>query len=132
VNEQKPPLRTRTWLAIFALLLIFCLGAWFLLPRTAGSLVGVYENGALVRTLDPAAYTEPYEIVLTGWGRSVVRVEAGSIYMYASDCPDQLCVLHGPLDGGLPIICVPNRVAIRYLSEQDKGYDAVSGTRAAD
>lgn len=133
MNGQKPPLSTRAWIAIFAVLLACCAAAWFLLvPRSAGSLVGVYENGKLVRKVDLAAHAEPYEIVLTGWGNSVVRVEAGAIYMYASDCPDQLCVAHGSLNDGLPIVCVPNRVVIRYLAETDKGYDAVSGARAAD
>lgn len=120
-------MKTRAWIALFAaLLLISGAAAWYLSRgRAADSLVGVYQDGKLVQSVDLALAAEPYDIVLTDG--CVVRVEGGEIRMLSSDCPDQICVAQGTLKGNLPIVCVPNRVVIRYLSKADAGYDAVSG-----
>lgn len=132
-TSKAKPLKTRVWVIVFALLLLGSAAAWRLVAaRPAGSLVGVYEDGRLVRTVDLAAVGEPYEIVLTARGHCVLSVGEGSIYMRSSDCPDQICVLHGPLTNGLPIVCMPNRVMIRYLFGADEGYDAISGAPAMD
>ena len=120
-------MKTRAWIALFAaLLLVSCAAAWYVSHRRpADSLVGVRQDGRLVRCVDLALAAEPYDIALADG--CVVRVEAGEIRMLSSDCPDQICVAQGALTGNLPIVCVPNRVVIRYLSEPDAGYDAVSG-----
>ena len=49
--------------------------------------------------------------------------------MKEADCPDQICVEHGPLrPGGTPIVCLPNRLSIQWI-ERDAAVDAVSGGR---
>lgn len=120
-------MRTRAWIALFAALLLTSgAAAWYIArERPADTLVGIYQDGRLVRTVDLALTAEPYDIALTNG--CVVRVEAGEIRMLSSGCPDGICVAQGPLAGNLPIVCVPKRVVIRYLSEADAGYDAVSG-----
>jgi hypothetical protein len=127
-------MKTRSWIIIIAVvLLLSSAAAWYIAQaRPNDALVGVYQNGQLVRTVDLSAVTQPYDIVLTGTGTCVVRVERGTIYMLSSTCPDQLCVKHGPLGNGLPIVCLPNKVVIRWLSETDKGYDAMTGAILTD
>lgn len=127
-------MKTRSWIIIIAAaLLLSSAAAWYIAQaRPNDALVGVYQNGQLVRTVDLSAVTQPYDFVLTGTGTCVVHVEDGTIYMLSSTCPDQLCVKHGSLGNGLPIVCLPNKVVIRWLSETDKGYDAMTGAVLAD
>ncbi|MEL7609331.1 MAG: NusG domain II-containing protein [Bacillota bacterium] len=121
-------MKTRYWILLFLAVLLLCAAAAWHIENTKPSeaLAGVYQNGRLVRTVDLSAVTEPYDIVLTEAGSCDVRVEPGKIYILSSTCPDQLCVKHGPLGGGLPVACLPNKVVIRWLSETDKGYDAMT------
>ena len=64
-------MKTRAWIFIFAaLLLVSGAAAWYVSrERAADSLVGVYQDGRLVRTVDLASAAEPYDIVLTGAGK---------------------------------------------------------------
>lgn len=115
-------MRTKHWILIFAALAA-SLSAWCLLRPGQTGLVGIYRDGVLIETVDPA---QSRRIEL---GSAVAIVEDGKIRMETSDCPDQICVEHGPLrPGGTPIVCLPNRLSIQWLQEQG-GIDAVSGGR---
>ena len=55
-------------------------------------------------------------------------IPGGEIRVTKADCPDQLCVLHGPLaERGGPIVCLPNHLSVQWL-HGSSGVDAVSGT----
>ena len=58
-----------------------------------------------------------------------IRIQDRTVRMTEADCPDQICVEHGPLrPGGTPIVCLPNRLSIQWI-ERDAAVDAVSGGR---
>ena len=62
-------------------------------------------------------------------GGATAAVQDGEIYMESAECPDQICVEHGPLrPGGTPIVCLPNRLSIQWI-ERDAAVDAVSRGR---
>lgn len=119
-------MKTRSWILLFAALALL-LGALCLLHPKKSGLVGIYRDGALIETVD---LTKDRTIRLDGAaGGAVAAVKDGEIYMESADCPDQVCVRHGPLRaGGTPIVCLPNRLSIQWL-EQDAAVDAVSGRR---
>jgi hypothetical protein len=123
--------KTRTWILIFSGLLLVSLAAWLLLPKLAdkSSTVGVYQDGKLLRTIDLSKVTETSTFSVTGAaGTNVVEASPGSIRVIEAGCPDKICVKHGPLKtGGRPIICLPNRLVIKWLESQDAPYDAVAG-----
>jgi len=121
-------MKTRSWIILFTIVLVLsAAAAWYVAQRQpTGSWAGVYQNGRLVCTVDLSAVTQPYDIVLNEVGTCVVHIEAGKIYILSSTCRDQLCVKHGPLGDGLPVVCLPNKVIIRWLAEADKGYDAMT------
>lgn len=122
-------MKTRGWILFFAALLIVSAAAAWRIGASGSkeTLAGIYQDGKLVKTVDLAAVAEPYTIELTGVGTTLVRVEPGTIYIQSSSCPDQLCVKHGPLSGSLPVVCLPNKAELRWLTQTDKGYDAISG-----
>ena len=125
-------MKTRTWILIFAGLLAVCLAAWLLLPGllSKGSAVGIYQDGKLLKTVDLSAVTGTTTFTVTGdAGENVIEISPGSICVRSADCPDQTCVKHGPLQsGGTPIICLPNRLVIKWLDDTDTEYDAMTGT----
>ena len=114
---------------IFVGLLAVCLAAWLLLPGllSKGSAVGIYQDGKLLKTVDLSAVTGTTTFTVTGnAGENVIEISPGSICVRSAGCPDQTCVKHGPLKtGGTPIICLPNRLVIKWLDDTDTEYDAM-------
>ena len=92
---------------------------------------------AIVRTMmdnQEEKIARPLEISLKAMLQAAIEqfpsaVQDGEIYMESAECPDQICVEHGPLrPGGTPIVCLPNRLSIQWI-ERDAAVDAVSGGR---
>ncbi len=119
-------MKTKHWVLIFAGLALVLAAILRLRPKQSG-LVGIYRDGQLVETVD---LTKDRTIALDGAaGGAVAAVRNGEIYMESAECPDQVCVEHGPLrPGGTPIVCLPNHLSIQWM-EQDAAVDAVSGRR---
>ena len=71
--------------------------------------------------------TSPSATVMIFSPAGPVTVAGGEVFVSQADCPDQVCVLHGPLrrTGG-PIVCLPNRLSIEWAAGAD--VDALSGT----
>ena len=57
-------------------------------------------------------------------GKMTLKVENGKVFVFDSDCPEQLCVHSAPIgkEGGM-IVCLPNKVVIKTTS---KKVDAVT------
>ena len=118
-------MRTRSGILIFAGLALLLGAVWLLLPRQSG-LVGIYQDGTLVETVD--LQTDRVIALDGAAGGCTARVQDGKIYMETASCPDQVCVKHGALrEGGTPIVCLPNRITIDWLETADGGADAVTG-----
>ena len=61
-------------------------------------------------------------------GENIITVADGEVFISRADCPDQICVQHGPLQKtGGPIICLPNRLTIEW-AQKDAQVDALGGT----
>lgn len=94
------------WLVVFALVLLVVLTVTF--NRRSAGTAEIYHDGTLVRTVDLRVDS----IFTLGEGMKI-RVNDGKISVIDSDCPDKVCVSQGEIDsGGIPIVCVPNRVVI--------------------
>jgi hypothetical protein len=90
--------------------------------------VGIWQDGELIKTIDLSAVTSEYELTVEYEGRkNVIRVGPGRIEVLEADCPDGTCVKRGELSSGrTPIVCLPNRLVIRYM-DSPGGIDAVAG-----
>jgi hypothetical protein len=55
---------------------------------------------------------------------NVIEISEGGVRMQDASCADRTCVRHGYLRK-VPIVCLPNRVVVRYLSGNGM-YDAIS------
>ena len=118
-------MKQKHWILIFAAIIAVCLAVW-LLPRGGGSAVLVYQDGMLLDTLD---LRQSRTLTVTGpAGKNTITVADGEIFVSHADCPDQVCVKHGPLKKtGGPIVCLPNRLTIEWAAGSGQ-IDALSGT----
>ena len=117
-------MKQKHWILTFAAIIAVCLLVW-LLPRGGGQTALVYQDGTLFYTLD---LRQNRTLTVTGpAGKTIITVADGEVFVSQADCPDQVCVLHGPLrrTGG-PIVSLPNRLSIEWATGAD--VDALSGT----
>ena len=126
---MKIYLKSWFWAAILSLICIACLIIWFL-PKEAGDNVGIYQNGELLYSFTREELGEERTITIEyKGGINIVEIGSGTIRVAEANCPDGDCVSHGPLThGGAPIVCLPNRLVIRFIDAETGGQvDAVSG-----
>ena len=121
-------MKTRTWIAIFALLLLVCAGfsAWLFFPSGDGEgavLAEISSQGEVVATVELALDRE--FTVKTEDGYNVITVKNNKIAVTEASCPDHYCMKRGYCNQGTEIVCLPNRLVIRFLCEQS--IDAVIG-----
>jgi len=122
-------MKTHYWILILAIAAIAgTLLSVFLLSRQhIGGVAGVYSDGELVCTVnvgDPGEFRE-FTISHSG-GVNVVVVDQNGIMIESASCPDGVCIMQGYL-GAAPIVCLPNRLLIKWLDGYENPYDAVAG-----
>jgi len=118
-------MKTRSWILIFALILIVCIGVsfYFLAPGEASTRAQITSHGEIIKTVDLRIDQE--FTVESGDGCNVVTVKDGKIGVSEASCPDHYCMKRGMCNSGTEIVCLPNRLVIRFLGEQE--IDAVVG-----
>ena len=116
--------KSRTWALLLVVAFCVCVGlsVLFLLPRQAVA-AEIWSDGKLVETVDLSV-----DRVITVQGRNgtnTVTVENGRISVTQADCPDRHCMFRGWCAGGVSIVCLPNRLEIRFT--ENSGLDGVVG-----
>ena len=60
-------------------------------------------------------------------GVNLIEIGDGSARVVSADCKDQLCVHQGKAQRpNQPIVCLPHRLVLRIVTEQEGGVDAVA------
>lgn len=116
-------MKNRTWIIILSSAVIVCAALWLFISNysSPSQIVGIYQDSKLVEKIDLGGVTGEREITLSGeYGENVILISNGHIRMKSADCPDKLCVEHGELkSGGTPIVCLPNKVVIKFEGSSD-------------
>ena len=117
-DYEVTTIKTRVWILLLGLLLVACvaLSILFFMPRHADR-AEVYSDGKLLYTLDLHKDTE--HTVLLEDGSNTITVKDGKIAVTRANCPDGYCMKRGFCDGGADIVCLPNRLVIVFLQEND-------------
>jgi len=117
-------MKTKTWILLLGALLLICvlLSAVFLQGGQA-DYAEVYSDGNLLYTLDLCV--EQTKTVRSEYGTNVITVKDGMIAVTHADCPDGYCMKRGFCSGGAQIVCLPNRLVIRFSGKQE--VDAAAG-----
>lgn len=109
-------MKTKLWIGILAALLAVCIGLslWLLRPGQAAA-VEVWSEGELIKTLSlSVAQTFTVE---TEKGLNVITVENGKVAVTQANCPDKYCMARGFCSGGTQIVCLPNRLVLKFVGE---------------
>jgi hypothetical protein len=104
---------------LFGVLLGVCAaaGAVLLMPGQPAQRVEVWSEGKLIETMDLAIDREL--TVESALGTNVVTVRSGEVAVTAADCPDGYCMKRGFCHSGTDIVCLPNRLVLRFVGEQE-------------
>ena len=113
-------MKTKYWVAILAVILVLCgLSGWYLLnARTDAFRAEIVSEGKVVHTVDLAT-AATYQVTTEDGGYNVITVKDGKIAVTDASCPDHYCMMRGFCAGGTEIVCLPNRLVIRFLGEQE-------------
>ena len=112
-------MKTKYFIAIFAVILALCLGLSLLLwmPRGDASAVEIWSDGVLIDTWS-LAVDRSITVAYDG-GYNVVQVKDGKVAVTEATCPDHYCMQRGYCDGGVQIVCLPNRLVLKFVGEQE-------------
>ena len=119
-------MKTRYWVALLAVIGIACIGLSLplLIPGEDASWAEIISDGQVVQVVDLNIDREIHITNDTG-GTNTVTVRDGTIGVTAANCPDHYCMDRGMCSSGVQIVCLPNKLIIRFLGEQT--VDSVAG-----
>lgn len=86
----------------------------FVFSKKTGSIVEIYKAGKLLYSVP---LNEDKEIILDEDGHNIVKIEGGKVKMVESDCVGQDCIKMPSISGGGIIVCLPNKVVVRIVSD---------------
>jgi hypothetical protein len=108
-------LKTKYWIAVMAAVLIICVAlSLFTFNGKTASRAQIISNGKVIRTVELAIDQE-----FTVNSKNTVTIKDGKIAVTWADCPDHYCMKRGFCSGGTDIVCLPNRMVIEFLAEQE-------------
>ena len=117
-------MKTRTWLILIAAVAAVCLmlsiPAFF--PKNAAT-ARILSDGKVVAVFS-LAEDQTLTVPSSQGGYNIVSVRNGAIAVTEATCPDHYCMHRGYCTGGSPIVCLPNRLVIEFIS--DTGVDGIA------
>lgn len=118
-------MKTKYWVILLGVMLAVSLGLslWLLLPGEEALAAEVWSDGKRLYTLD--LQIDQTKEVVSENGVNVIRIENGKIAVTEADCPDGYCMDRGYCSSGAQIVCLPNRLIIKFIGTQN--LDGVSG-----
>ena len=113
-------MKTKYWIAILAFVLVLSILSGMFLMGTGedASRAEIVSEGKVLHTVDLAT-SATYKITSENGGYNVVTVKDGKIAVTEASCPDHYCMMRGFCAGGTEIVCLPNRLVIRFLEQQE-------------
>ena len=118
-------MKSKAWALLLAALLAVSVGlsAWILQPGEDAHQIQILSEGELLYTLNLSM--DQSVTITTDTGSNTVTIQGGSVAVTAANCPDHYCMQRGFCRGGTDIVCLPNRLVIRFLVKQE--IDAIVG-----
>ena len=112
---------------ILALAVMIAAGIFFaghlLTAKKGTGDVQIQINGRITQTL---SLKKDCTVEING-GTNTVQIKNGKVRMSEADCPDQICVHQKEISrNGESIICLPNKIVLKIVSEEEPEMDAVT------
>ena len=118
-------MKSKYWIALLAVILAVCAGLslWLLLPGEQSQWAEIWSDGKLIRTVH--LMQEDSFTIESDYGTNIITVKDGKIAVTEATCPDHYCMQRGFCNSGAQIVCLPNRLVIKFVGEQH--IDGVAG-----
>ena len=112
-------MKSKYWAVLIGLILVLCaVFSLFLLgEQTPAAMAEIRSDGILIRTAH--LNTDQEFTVPCPGGYNTVTVKNGKIAVTEADCPDGYCMERGFCDSGTPIVCLPHKLVIEFVGEQE-------------
>ena len=113
-------MKTRYWIIALALVLILSTAGGIYLMNTNqnAAFAHIISDGETVKTVSLHVDQE-FTVTAPNGGENTITVRDGKIAVTEATCPDHYCMQRGFCDGGTQIVCLPNRLVIAFLEEQE-------------
>ena len=113
-------MKTKFWIALLCAVFLLCgaLGIFLLMPSETADRAEILSDGRLVHTVDLHT-SATYTVTTPDGGYNIVTVHDGKIAVTEASCPDHYCMARGFCAGGAQIVCLPNKLVIQFLGEQE-------------
>ena len=118
-------MKSKYWIVILACVLLLCVGAsvFLLKPGEESQWAEIWSDGKLVKTVH--LLQNDTLSIESSHGTNVVTVKDGKIAVTDATCPDHYCMQRGYCSSGAQIVCLPNRLVIKFVGEQS--IDGIAG-----
>lgn len=113
-------MKTKYWILILGAVLAVCLGLSFfiLMPGNAATHAEITSQGTVIKTVD-LRIDQEFTVMIDDENYNVVTVKDGKIAVTEATCPDHYCMNRGYCNSGTQIVCLPNRLVIRFTGKQE-------------
>lgn len=88
-----------------------------LLPGKHAQAAEIISNGKTIQIVSLYTDTE-FTVPSPNGGENTITVKDGKIGVTAATCSDHYCMDRGMCSNGVQIVCLPNRLVIRFLGKQ--------------
>ncbi len=101
-----------SFIFIFSLLLSI-----IIFNKSAGNFVEIIQDNKVLYTFDlNTTYDKTIKIECEN-GYNIIEIDKNQVRISESNCPDKVCMNTGNLRSGVPIVCLPHKLVIRYADE---------------
>ncbi|MBS6600215.1 MAG: NusG domain II-containing protein [Clostridium sp.] len=109
---------------ILALIIVLSLFSLKMINRESKTLgiVKVIKNNEVIKTIDLSKVKESYEFEVKGDNEesNTIKVENTGVSIISASCKDKICIHTGKIkDSSLPIVCLPNKLIIKFESTKE-------------
>lgn len=113
-------MKTKYWIILLAVILVVCLGLSIplLLPGEDALYAEIISDGQVMQVVDLTIDREIHISTESG-GHNTITVEDEKIGVTQANCPDHYCMDRGMCSGGAQIVCLPNKLIIRFRGAMD-------------
>ena len=86
------------------------------------TVVEIIQDDVVLQKIDLAQVEKKQILTVEYQGRkNIIEIDKGKIRIMDAQCPDKICVQKGyVVKDGLPIVCLPNHLFIRYVDNDGK------------
>lgn len=112
-------MKTGYWIALLAVILAVCIGLSIplLLPGEDAAYAEITSGGQILKIVD-LRIDQEFTVETPDGGVNTVTVRDGKIGVTAANCPDHYCMDRGMCGSGAQIVCLPNKLIIRFEGPQ--------------